>query len=220
MDLVVNSVVKSAMRRHHVQLLMDYFTDYKNRYLRATPQPEQVHPIFDPPSPTLIEGIIAMYAMRDQSLLNDKFRNSVKWVFQSVGLAPQRKFVTYRGESTPGTIRKEFFETNAISGAENLLDVREIQTVGGLMLDVEMRDSDLQDLEVKDVIELEDSDSNDGEDNGADLAIIAVDSSDEEVEDGQGAKVSSQAIVEVEDSSDEEGKRDRGRSMEILSGSS
>ena len=50
------------------------------------------------------------------------------------------------------------------------------------------------------MIELEDSDSNDGEDNGADLAIIAVDSSDEEVEDGQGSKVASQAIVEVEDS--------------------
>jgi hypothetical protein len=117
MDLVVNSVVKSAMRRQRVQLLMDYFTDYKNRYLRATLQPEQVHPIFDPPSPTLIEGIIAMYAMREQSLLNDKFRNSVKRVFQSVGLAPivsendpQGTFVTYRGESTPGTIRKEFFE--------------------------------------------------------------------------------------------------------------
>jgi hypothetical protein len=44
---------------------------------------------------------------------------------------------------------------------------------------------------LKDVIELEDSDSNDGKDNGADLAIIAVDLSDEEVEDGQGAKVSS-----------------------------
>jgi hypothetical protein len=189
---------------------MNYFTDYKNRYLRATLQTEQVHPIFDPPSPTLIEGIIAMYAMREQSLLNDKFRNSVKRVFQSVGLAPivsendpQGTFVTYRGESTPGTIRKEFFETNAISGAENLLDVREIQTVGGLMLDVEMRDSDLQDLDVTDVIELEDSDSNDGEDNGADLAIIAVDSSDEEVEDGQGSKVASQAIVEVEDGDEE-----------------
>jgi hypothetical protein len=47
MDLVVNSIVKSAMRRQRVQLLMDYFTDYKNRYLRAI-QPEQVHPIFDP----------------------------------------------------------------------------------------------------------------------------------------------------------------------------
>ena len=104
-------------------------------------------------------------------------------MFHSVGLAP------IVSENDPqGT----FFETNAISGTENILDVREIQTVGGLMLDVEMRDSDLQDLEVTDVIELEDSDSNDGEDNGTDLAIIAV------------------------DSSDEEGKRDGGRSMEIL----
>jgi hypothetical protein len=29
-----------------------------------------------------------MYQMRDKSLFNDKFRHSVKRVFQSVGLAP------------------------------------------------------------------------------------------------------------------------------------
>jgi hypothetical protein len=104
-----------------------------------------------------------MSAMRDQTLLNDKFRNSVKLVFQSVGLAPivsendpQGTFVSTLSQSiAPGTIRKEFFETDAISGAKNLLDVRV-----GLMLDVEMRDSDLQDLGVIDVIDLEDSDSN------------------------------------------------------------
>jgi hypothetical protein len=39
---------------------------------------------------------------------------------------------------------------------------------------------------------LEDSDSDDGEVNGAELADIAVDSSDEEGEDSQGAKVASQ----------------------------
>jgi hypothetical protein len=51
------------------------------------------------------------------------------------------------------------------------------------------RDSDPQDLEVTDMIHFEDSESDDGEVNGADLAIIPVDSSDEEGEDGQGAKV-------------------------------
>jgi hypothetical protein len=34
MDLVVNSVVKSAMIRQRVELLMEYFINYKNRYLR------------------------------------------------------------------------------------------------------------------------------------------------------------------------------------------
>ena len=154
-----------------------------------------------------------MYEMRNQSLLNEKFRNSVKRVFQSVGLAPivsennpQGTFVTYRGESTPGTIRKDFFITDAITVAENLLDVREIQTVGGLMLDVEMRDSGTQDQEVtdvidledSDVIDLEDSDSDDGEVNEADLANIAVDLSDEDGENGQCVKAASQAILEVE----------------------
>jgi hypothetical protein len=79
------------------------------------------------------------------------------------------------------------------------------------MLDVEMRDSDQQDLEVIDVTwripiammakSMERT-----------FADIAVDSSDEEGEDGQGAKVASQAIVEVEDGGDGEGKRDGGQS--------
>jgi hypothetical protein len=73
MDLVVNSVVKSAMRRQRVELLMEYFINYKNRDLRTTLQPGLQPPIFDPPSSTIIEGIKVMFAMRDRSLLNDKF---------------------------------------------------------------------------------------------------------------------------------------------------
>jgi hypothetical protein len=59
MDLVVNSVVKSAMSRQRVELLMEYFINYKNPYLRTTLQPVLQSPIFDPPSPTIIEGIRA-----------------------------------------------------------------------------------------------------------------------------------------------------------------
>jgi hypothetical protein len=45
---------------------------------------------------------------------------------------PQGTFVTYRGHSTPGTIRKE------------IDDDQEIQTLGGLILDVEMRSSETE----------------------------------------------------------------------------
>ena len=48
------------------------------------------------------------------------------------------------------------------------------------------------------MIALEDSDSDEDEVNGADLANIAVNLSDEDGENGQSVKAASQAILEVE----------------------
>jgi hypothetical protein len=83
-----------------------------------------------------------MDAVRDRSLLNDKFHLSVQRVFVSVGLAPivsdstvipkEHLSPTEGGHSTPGTIRKEFLQIDDVNA--DVFDDREIQTIGGLGL--------------------------------------------------------------------------------------
>jgi hypothetical protein len=46
------------------------------------------HPDFDPPPPSIIDGLDGMFDLRERSLLQDTFRLSVSRVFQSVGLSP------------------------------------------------------------------------------------------------------------------------------------
>jgi hypothetical protein len=60
---------------------------------------------------------------------------------------PQGTFVTNRGHSTPGTIRKEIDDVNPPGDwgvNADILDDQEIQTLGGLILDVEMRSSETE----------------------------------------------------------------------------
>jgi hypothetical protein len=129
MDLVVNSVVKSAMRRHRILLLMSYFREYRARYYMAKRSaPPLPYPDFDPPPPSIIDGLNGMYEMRERSLLHERFRESVKRFFQSVGLAPITTesdpigtFVTYRDSNTPGTIRRSHFGSDGISATEDIL---------------------------------------------------------------------------------------------------
>ena len=82
--------------------------------------PPLPYPDFDPPPPSIIDGLNGMFEMRERSLLHERFRESVKRVFQSVGLAPITTesdpigtFVTYRDPNTPGTIRRSHFGVTA-----------------------------------------------------------------------------------------------------------
>ena len=87
MDLIVNSVVKSAMRRYRIQHLMGYFKQYRADYHNALRGHRDL-PMYNPPAPTIIDGIKGMFDLREEYLLNDKFQLSVQRVFQSVGLCP------------------------------------------------------------------------------------------------------------------------------------
>jgi hypothetical protein len=71
---------------------------------------------------------------------NITFRLSVSRVFQSVGLSPMVSemnpngpLFTYRGLQTPGSVRRDHFRS-----LEDQLIAKETQTIGGLLLHIEM----------------------------------------------------------------------------------
>jgi hypothetical protein len=130
MDLVVNSVVKSAMRKHRIQLLMKYFREYRRDYHLAHRSSPRTYPDFNPPPPLITDGINGMFEMRQNSLLTGKFRASVLQVFQSVGLSPIitetdpiGTFLTYRGPTTPGTFLRSSSvatDTDSVCAAQEI----------------------------------------------------------------------------------------------------
>jgi hypothetical protein len=70
MDLVVNAEVKSAMRRHRIQLLMSYFREYCSQcHLAQRATPRMPYPDFDPPPPSIIDGLHGMFDLRERLLL-------------------------------------------------------------------------------------------------------------------------------------------------------
>jgi hypothetical protein len=81
-----------------------------------------------------------MFQMREESMLKDSFKLSVRRVFQcwslpyyqiQIQLAPLSPIVTYQGPRTPGTVRKGLLLANS--------SLRENRTIGGLMVGIEMR---------------------------------------------------------------------------------
>jgi hypothetical protein len=127
MDLVVNAVVKSTMRRHRIQLLMSYFREYRSQcHLAQRATPPMPYPDFDPPPPSIIDGHYGMFDLRERSLLQDTFRLSVSRVFQSVGLSPMVSdpigtFVTDRGPQTSCSVRRDHFRKDSICSTEDQL---------------------------------------------------------------------------------------------------
>jgi hypothetical protein len=135
-----------------------------------------------------------MFEMRQKSLLTDKFRASVLRVFQSVGLSPIitetdpiGTFLTYRGPTTPGTFLRSSSvatDTDSVCAAQEILNARETQTIGGLLLQMEMRAEDGDNEEnfegaetvpsqrviydVDDTEDDEDSDASDDDSDGSD----------------------------------------------------
>jgi len=104
-----------------------------------------------------------MFSIQD-SFRNDEFQLSVKRVFQSVGLArittasdPRGFFASYQGEDTPSWIRKNTLHCRESN--ENL----DHQTIGGNLIDVDMR-ANLKATKEIDDLEEENDDSSEYED--------------------------------------------------------
>ena len=88
MDLVFNSMIKSFMRKQRIEMTMDYFQIFRNLCLQTQRNnPAAELPLFNPPAPVLLDGIRAMFQVRE-SFERQDFKHSVKRIFQSVGLAP------------------------------------------------------------------------------------------------------------------------------------
>jgi hypothetical protein len=128
------------MRRHRIQLLMSYFREYRSQcYLAQRATPRMPYPDFDPPPPSIIDGLDGMFDLRERSLLQDTFRLSVSRVFQSVGLSPMGVKWTQMGPLLPTEAHRHlvvFEETifaKIVSAAfEDQLIAKETQTIGGL----------------------------------------------------------------------------------------
>jgi hypothetical protein len=137
-----NEVVKSAMRRRRIELLMEYFRDSQTECRRVQRlQPPPPLPAFYPPAPSLIDGLIGMFEMR-QSLLSDSFKLSLSPVIQSVGLAPIFSstdtiptYALYRGLHTPAILQKRL----GLDADQALCQERDTNSIGGIVLAVEMR---------------------------------------------------------------------------------
>ncbi len=128
MDLVVNSMIKSFIRKKRIDMTMDYFQDFRDNCKRIQQRNRNAPlPSFNPPSPVLLDGLKAMFEIKD-SFNNEKFQKSVKKIFHSVGLTPfitpsnpLGTFQTYAGVQTSGDIKKEVL-TRAEKVKENGLE--------------------------------------------------------------------------------------------------
>jgi hypothetical protein len=83
-----------------------------------------------------------MFEMRQQSLMSDSFKLSLSRVFQSVGLAPIFSstdtiptYALYRGPQTPAILQKRL----GLDADQALCEGRDTNSIGGIVLAVEMR---------------------------------------------------------------------------------
>jgi hypothetical protein len=73
---------------------------------------------------------------------------------------PNGTFVPYRGPQTPGRVRRDHFRKDRICSVEDQLIAKESQTIGGLLLHIEMRPDveDSEDAPLATVVDLLNSD--------------------------------------------------------------
>jgi hypothetical protein len=126
--LVVNAIVKSAMRRHWIQLMMNYFQSYSRDCDRVQFLILLHH-----------HGVYGMFEMREESMLKDSFKLSVHRVFQSVGLCPIIRFrsnwhLCHLSMPNNPWNRPQGFALSVLSEADETWILRENRTIGGLMV--------------------------------------------------------------------------------------
>ena len=138
MDLVVNSVVKSAMRKRRIEMLRMYFRDYQVECRRNQRlQPPLAMPGFDPPSPSIIDGLIKI---RERSLLNDSFKLShflgyfkvLDWCRLSQALI-RLVLMLFTEDHTPSKLSK-LQKRFGLQEDEALCEKRDKNSIGGFVL--------------------------------------------------------------------------------------
>ena len=90
MDLVVNGPVKAGIRRKRIEVIFNYFQNWKIKRLQhaAVPAQQELPPAFAPPKPTQAEGIKTVLEVLNTTLTTEKFQESMRRCFVAVGLAP------------------------------------------------------------------------------------------------------------------------------------
>ena len=86
MDLCINAVIKSAMRRMRLSYLYQYFQDWRYEYSKALHLPHDKRPLFAPAKIALHQGITWFLAACTESLSSSKVRQGMVRCFTKVGL--------------------------------------------------------------------------------------------------------------------------------------
>jgi hypothetical protein len=154
MDLVVNAVCKSAMRRRRVELILDYFENYKQQHIRAN-QLAQTLPKYAPPAPKLVDGIAQMLVLMSTTFATDQFRASLEKCFRSVGLCPERL-----SNGDPIWVQYNATHLGHIK-SENIapVDIPVEYSIAATLLDMHERPRDAEELMAENEDEDEDEDS-------------------------------------------------------------
>ena len=93
MDLVVNSPVKSGIRREAAAKLFDLFQQWKFERIRAERDKKEL-PVFAPPKPKVSDGIKMLIKVVTENLATEKFLKSLRRCFVDVGLVPYEQTET------------------------------------------------------------------------------------------------------------------------------
>ena len=89
MDLAVNAVCKSAMRKLRIEKMLDKIRQFKaDLFSYYHNRPHKPKPIFVPPYPSYRDGVKAMLRLMNTTFSQKSFSESVERVFKRVGLAP------------------------------------------------------------------------------------------------------------------------------------
>ncbi len=86
MDLCINAVIKSAMRRMRLSHLYSYFQDWRYEYSQALHKPPDDRPKFAPSKIALHQGITWFLAACTESFSSSKVRQGMVRCFTKVGL--------------------------------------------------------------------------------------------------------------------------------------
>ena len=115
LDLVVNGPLKAHIRTNRANRLYSHFQKY--RVARAAdstlPVNERKNLEFDPPKPTLVEGIKDLFLLFEGQMKEDRFKATIKRSFIKTGTFPTYHedssepptFAAYHKESTWGTMK-------------------------------------------------------------------------------------------------------------------
>jgi hypothetical protein len=124
MDLVVNSVLKAAMRQARARALFGYYQNFKlemqqfelerlqqqvepaqqqELHAQQGQQQQRSRPHFKPPAPTLLSGLTTLFEVCARELTKEAFQGSMARTFVNVGLAPlpDGTFIQYTGKPIP-----------------------------------------------------------------------------------------------------------------------
>ncbi len=109
LDLVVNDPLRAHIRTIRANRLYKIFQEYKINRTNKTISPVQK---FEPPKPTMIEGIKDLILLFKEQFTEIKFRDCINRTFIKTGTLPvnfddksEVKFVVYKKESLCGTMR-------------------------------------------------------------------------------------------------------------------